>query len=119
MKTVHFHFTMIGYALLTYGVAYADPSSAVAAQPSVRIPNMAVSDHLLGSSPPAGAARGGPVGNKPANYRVVSLPSTALPNGSSSKNMRGQNSGPVVIGGLVNSAKSTVAINGSSLNRKR
>jgi hypothetical protein len=119
MKTAHFLFTMIGCAVLTQGVGYADPSSATSAQPPFGNPNTTVSDHQLVSSPSAGTARGGAVENKTVNNRVVHPQGAVSLTRPSPRNAPNRNPSPAVIGGPGNSTKITAAINGSSMNRKR
>jgi hypothetical protein len=119
MKTTNFLCMMIGCAVLTRGIGYADPSSTAAAQPPSGNPNPTVGDHQLGSSPPAVAARGGSVGNKTVNNQAVCPQGTVSLNGTSSKNANNRGPSPAVIGGPANSTKNPAAINGSSMNRKR
>jgi hypothetical protein len=119
MKTTHFLFTMIGCAVLMNGIGYADPSSATVAQPPSGSPNTKVSNHQPGSSPPAVVAPGGSVGNKTDINRAVRPPSAVSLTGPSPKNASNRGSNPAIIGGPANSMKNTVAINGSSMNRKR
>jgi hypothetical protein len=116
MKTTHFLLTMIGCAVLTHGVAYADPSSATTAQPPSGDPNTKVSDHQPGSSPPAVVAPGGSAGNKTVIKQAVRSQGTVSLNGTSSKNANNRGPNPSVIGGPANSTKNTAAISGKSAN---
>jgi len=119
MKTAHFLFTMVGCLVLTQGIGHAAPSGAAPAQSPSGSPNPTVGDHQPGSSPPAGAVRGASVGNKTVNHPMVRSQGAVSLNTPLPKNVSNRGPGPGVIGGPAGSTKSTVAINGSNMNRKR
>jgi hypothetical protein len=96
MKSTHFLFTMIGCAVLTHGIGYADPSSATTAQP------------------PSGNR--GSVVNKTVINQAVRPSSAVPPTGTSPKIAGNRGPGPAVIGGPANLTKNTAVISGKSAN---
>jgi hypothetical protein len=122
MKTARFLFKMIGCVLLLYGIGHAAPDTKHVGQkhshsaPSNATSATAKNAHQPDSRGLVSFLHPAIAGNHAAAVRPTSILRTA---GPSLKQARHQGGNPAIIGGPAHSSRSTAAINGTGMSRRR